>query len=271
MNLVTSFDERSYNHAVIMIKSFFKNYKNQEKINLFCFVNEDLLSQESEFFSLIDEKDRLSLKFIVSKRWSKEVNNKNAILSDIVWQKLFIASELTDIKNVLYITPNSMFQKDVDTFLKYNYFGKIAGVIDNYGMNEIIFNTPDSVYYWYDVMYADLEFWRESNFEDWVINYSKNLLINTINKENDALNIFFKKYAKPLPYHFGYMARIKDEPRFSELLSHPSLVVFGGKNKPWTDHNYNNYEISWRNQYRAIFGEDVPIRENLKNEVYLND
>ena len=271
MNLVTSFDERSYNHAVIMVKSFFKNYKDQEKINLFCFVNEDLLSQESEFYGLINETNRLSLKFLVSKRWSNEIKDKKTMLSDIVWQKLFIASELKDINNALYITPNSMFQKDVSTFLKYNYFGKIAGVIDNYGMNEIIFNTPDSVYYWYDVMYVDLEFWRDSNFEDWVVSYTNNLLINTINKENDALNIFFKELSSAIPYTFGYMAKFKDEPRFEEILVNPSLVVFGGKNKPWTNHNYNSYEMLWRDEYKIIFGEDVPIRENLKNEVYLND
>lgn len=271
INVATSFNNNNFRNAIVMVNSLLNNYSSNEKITMYCFVTDDILNKKEEFISFLEKKEILNLQFLQSKSWKQQVENGNKILSNPVWHKLFISSELKDISKVLYISPNSLFQRDADVLLSYKYFGKIGGIIDHYAMNETIFENSNYIYYWYDTMYADLNEWRSLKFENWVIEYSNSLKINTINKENDALNIFFRKYSRALPYYFGFPVRMQTESYYNWVLSSPINISFRGEYRPWTAHQHHPYEIFWRNEYYKIFNEIPPLQKTLRNEIVIDD
>ena len=55
-SIVTSFDEKYFDYAAVMVKSLSNNYHEKNKLNLTCLVPKNLLDRETDFIRLIDSE-----------------------------------------------------------------------------------------------------------------------------------------------------------------------------------------------------------------------
>ena len=260
LSIVTSFDKEELNHALVMIKSFSDNYfEENEDISLFCFVDEEIEKNKQEILNRIHVHKNIHIDFVVSKNWidvKSDIKN-SCLLKNKVWHKFFISSELKDCDNIIYVSPNSLFLRDVTPLLKYKPSNKFAARIDNFGWNEVVFSTQDRVYYETDVFYTSLSFWREKNIEKWVVDYLNFTKINPMNMDQDLFNIFFDKDMTALPYHFCYGSRMNTELYFGWQLKNPLVISFSGRDCPWIKkENYHHLEILWNNYHHRVIREE---------------
>lgn len=248
--IVTSFDENYIDYSKVMVKTLCENYHEEKEIPLFCLVPDYLMDQESDYIKSIGDY-KIKIRFASSKKFNeadyfieREQYTKNA------WHRLFIGSLFPEIDKVLYLDPDMIFLRDASPLISYKTRGPIAAYIEDdfQSLCLEIYGNQDVVYFSDGVFIADLNYWRENDIEEKLINYAKTR--NTKFVDQDAFNFVLHDIVEPLPVNFNFCA---DKAELYYTVTDPLIVHFSGPKKPWKDDmGGNKYCIKWREKYKLL-------------------
>lgn len=248
--VVTSFDKNYIEYSKVMINTLSKNYHGKDILQVYCLVPNNLLDEQEGYIKSV-YKDNVSIKFISSDKFNKadyfverDQYTKNA------WHRLFMGSLFPDLKKVIYIDPDIIVMRDIKPLLDYKPRGPLAAYIEDdfQGHCLEIYGNQDMVYFSDGVFIADLDYWRENNFEEQLIDYAKTH--NTKFVDQDAVNYVMNHIVEPLPVTFNFFV---DKQALYYSVESPLLVHFSGPVKPWnSDMDGNKYCEAWQKEYKLL-------------------
>ena len=241
--VVTSFDKNYFEYSKVMVKTFADNYTGKEKINFYCLVPKELIPLQQDYRDSI-KTDKLNIYFTYSEEFEnadyfveREQYTKNA------WHRIFLQSIFPDVDRVLYLDPDMIFLRDVDSLINYKTKAPIAAYIEDdfQSLCLEIYGKEDVVYFSDGVFIADLNYWREHDFQSKMIQFAKTR--NTRFVDQDAVNFVMHDVVEPLPVNFNFCA---DKAELYYTVTNPMIVHFSGPMKPWHhDLGGNPYALRW--------------------------
>ena len=260
--IVTSFDENYFQYSMVLARSLADNFKPEggERLRLFCLVPTDLAAREEEYIQRVNRQDKLDITFRTSTSY-EELAARNLYNFDQIphitvnaMQRIFIASTLHELNDVIYIDPDCMITRDIGPLLRYPLVNKFLATVESDGSSLIVFDDPDRAYFGNGVFITSLEYWRAARIEEQMLSYLTDPSYEeTACIEQDLMNRFLFNVWSPLPVSFNYRWE------FVELGgpfrgSFPLIFHFIGSYKPWIQYgNTTSFEAAWRKIYLDMF------------------
>lgn len=248
--VVTSFDKNYMEYSKVMIKTLSDNYYGQDTLNVYCLVPLDIMREEAAYIKSIYKKN-VSVKFVSSTLFNeanylveREQYTKN------VWHRIFVGSLLPTIDKIIYIDPDIIVLRDISPLINYNNLSPFSAYIEDdfQGHCLDIYGSQDVVYFNDGVFIADLNYWRENDIEEKLIDYAKKN--NTRFVDQDAFNYVMKDIVRPLPVTFNFFV---DKLALYYSVEDPLLVHFSGPVKPWnSDMGGNKYCLMWQKEHDLL-------------------
>lgn len=248
--IVTSFDQNYIEYSKVMVKTLCENYHEDKELELYCLVPKNLMDMEADYINSIG-KYKIKIKFIYSEKFDKadyfverDQYTKNA------WHRLFIGSLFPEIDKVLYLDPDMIFLRDASPLINYKTRGPMAAYIEDdfQSLCQEIYDNEDVVYFSDGVFIADLNYWREHDFESKMIEFAKTK--NTRFVDQDAVNFVMHDIVEPLPVNFNFAA---DKAELYYTVTNPMIVHFSGPVKPWHhDMGGNKYALLWIKVFKSL-------------------
>jgi lipopolysaccharide biosynthesis glycosyltransferase len=144
--------------------------------------------------------------------------------------------------------------RDIDPIINYKTRMPIAAYVEDDFQEHCleIYGNQDMIYFSDGVFIADLDFWRENNFEEQLIAYAKTH--NTRFVDQDAVNFVMKDYIEPLPVTFNFFV---DKGPLYYSVKDPLIVHFSGPQKPWKDDmGDNKYFLAWKQKFESLTSQN---------------
>lgn len=251
--VVTSFDQNYIEYSKVMVKTFSNNYNSDDVLNMYCLVPKSLMHMEKEYIESI-QVNNLNISFTYSEEFEnadyfveRDQYTKNA------WHRIFMASMFPQIDKVLYLDPDMIFLRDVDSLINYKTKAPIAAYIEDdfQSLCLEIYGKEDVVYFSDGVFIADLNYWRENDLQSKMIDFAKTR--NTRFVDQDAVNFVMHELVEPLPVNFNFCA---DKAELYYTVTNPMIVHFSGPTKPWHhDMGGNKYALRWQEEFKLLTGK----------------
>tara|TARA_Y100000768_G_scaffold127872_1_gene94841 strand:- start:4166 stop:4963 length:798 start_codon:yes stop_codon:yes gene_type:complete len=255
-SIVTSFDEKYFDYAAVMVKSLCNNYHEKSKLNLTCLVPKNLLERKTDFIRLIDSES-LEIEFINSVNFNNFLNtgvaHESRYITQNMYHRLFIGSTLNKYDKAIYIDPDTLILRDIKPLLTYEINLPIAAVVEYSKIAFLDLGLEDIPYFNNGVFITDLKYWRNENIEEKLVNW---LLENKKKDcpEQSAMNEIFKFNWSPLPLNFNLLAfKLFEDKSLTENYKNPLIVHFVGDLKPWGDTEVPIWTEKWKDIYKSIF------------------
>ena len=261
--VVTSFDEKIFFKAAVMVRMLCDNYYGSDTLEFRCLVPDTLLTREQEFINIIGNPILVNIKFACSERYPQMVkdgvtyDSKSHITANSS-HRIFIASMFPDFDKAIYIDYDTVVLRDIQPMLDYPLKNKLLAVDEQLQSAYWVFGEMDRPYFNAGVFITDLNFWREHDAEnkmyDWLMNNK------TPNMDQDTMNIIFFDYWAPMPMTFNMFEFRYSIPRDQTGLSfkEPLIVHFTGEAKPWaTSGKSSKYSQIWMDKYKEIYGKEA--------------
>ncbi len=274
--IVTSFDKNYIMPSQVALKSLSYNYSRPERLKVICLVSPDILNDEQEYINKLNTPN-LDIEFRCSPKFLEMLDSGHAHPFNHVTShcnhRIFLGSVLSDYDKAIYIDSDVVVCRDINKLLDFPMRNKLMAMVEYNSMNVISFNDRDRPYFNNGVFIADLNYWRESNAEEKMLEFVRE---NgpTMCPEQDAMNYAFIDVWSPLPFSFNsfywWMASME---HFAHNNPEPMIVHFVGPHKPWhgngTEWQHGTqWEKLWHMHYGSIFGHMLDV-ENIK-KVNLN-
>lgn len=253
------FNARYVPYASVTIKSIMDNANPDD--NIVIHVVSDYLSN--------DDRDFL-------KRWDVVIHivNDDLIFDGIdssVWSvytlyRLFLPKYLdADIHKVLYIDCDVIVNDNLDKLFEMNMEGKaIAGCIDPQTYSKEVFIRLnydfEKKYICAGVLLMNLDYWREYDWSDRVIDYMKSNPDKIAFLEQDALNYLCRDNKVILPVEYGVQVSFYRDNRFliehiaeiENLVDNPKIIHYAGY-APWIYcKNKSLHSYLWWDTYESL-------------------
>lgn len=248
--IVTSFDAIYMNYSKVMVQTLCENYHGKTKLNLFCLVPDSLLEKQTEYINSFS-CDNINIKFVSSDKFNKadyfverEQYTKNA------WHRIFVGSLFPNLDKILYLDPDIIIMRDIAPVLEYKTWMPIAAYIEDDFQEHCleVYDNQDMIYFSDGVFIADLNAWREKEFEKKLIQYAKTH--NTKFVDQDAINFVMREHVQPLPVTFNFFV---DKAELYWTVKDPLIVHFSGPVKPWKEDMLDNKFVdAWRKKYKLL-------------------
>lgn len=269
--IVTSFDENLFLQTTVLIKSFCDNYHQNSEIEFYCLVPPSLLEKESEFKSYLGDTGKVSVKFIYSSKWLELLENKkikgSMHITENAWQRLFLSSVLPEYDRAIYIDSDAMIINDISELINYESDANMVARIEISNAAFEIFNTQDRLYFNDGVFITNLNYWRDNNLEEKMINH---IIENgtTLYIEQDVLNIFFEDQIAPLPNNFNFGPWQNEIWTVNQIEMKPVIIHWFGYDKPWTESKSKEdiWRDTWINKFKDITKKDISDIAKQKEE-----
>lgn len=271
--IATSFDENLFKQTTVLLKTFYENYKDENAIDFYCLVPPELMIRESEFINYLGEMGNINVKFIYSEKWVDLVKDKtlkgSLYITENAWHRIFLSSLFPDYNRAIYIDSDAMIVGDISELINYDVDAEMIAKFEISNVPFEIFNTQDRLYFNDGVFITNLDYWRENNLEQQMIDY---VLENgsTLYIEQDLLNIFFEDKVAPLPQTFNFGPWQNEVWTIKNLNVSPVIVHWFGKEKPWSGstHKEDKWKDSWIEKYKSLTKTDI---EDLAKEKEILD
>jgi len=259
--VVTSFDEKYFTYASVMLKTFSENYSGTEQITVHCLVPSSLLGAESRMLDITGNLGNVSIKFITSELYedfskNSKTNLVNPWITNNAWHRVFMGSMLLDFDKAIYIDPDTVILRDVSPLFNFKLINKIAAYCDP-GKISSGAQSVDTPYFNDGVFITDLNFWREIDIANSVIPYVEQVGV-TEHIEQDMLNTFLSDHLAPLPYTFNTPSWFGNTDVMPRVIEDPLIVHFFGPHKPWQNRKaVDPWTPIWREKYSELTGINV--------------
>ncbi|WP_051633853.1 glycosyltransferase family 8 protein [Bacillus sp. UNC41MFS5] len=175
-----------------------------------------------------------------------------------IYYRLLIPQLLdSSIKKVIYLDCDLVIKDDINNLWNVDIKDyPMAAVADNEGKLRFAdLNLPeDSIYFNSGVMVLNLEFWRENNIGEKIIDYIDKNTTKLLWPDQDALNVILYNNWKPLHPKWNFQRNILyllpqeqifDITTINRVLKEPSIIHFTTSSKPW----FYNDEHPFKNEY----------------------
>ena len=242
-------------YSRVAIKSLGINYHGNDVLDVVCLVPENILDKVDEYRKSVFQPN-LNIQFKTADRFLSMLDDGIGYavrhLSVSSFHRIFIGSTLQDYDMAIYIDPDTIVLRDIQPLLNYQSRSPFMAVVETVNMGKIVFNSDDIPYFNNGVFIADLNWWREENIEDrlldWIIKTGYSELA-----EQDAMNAVLGEYLAPLPFSFNFFEWIIHTNKLmAEEHNNPMIVHFTGSQKPWGEVIHSPYGGLWRNLYARI-------------------
>lgn len=257
--IVTSFDKNYIMPSMVSLKSLSDNYHGAEKLDVICLVSPDILDMQDEYVKDLNANN-LNVSFRCSPKFLQMIEDGNAhssmYISSHCNHRIFLGSTLPDYDKAIYLDSDIVVLRDISTLLNYPMRNKLMAIVEYNSMNVLTFADADRPYFNNGVFIADLNYWRESNAEEKMNEFTKKYGPTTC-PEQDAMNYVFIDVWSPLPFAFNsFHYWLAGMPEFAKYNTNPMIVHFVGPDKPWLEgNNSTEWEKKWQLAYISLTGK----------------
>lgn len=245
MNIVCASDDNYVQHCGVMLTSLFENNKGEE-IHVYLLTEglsndcreslEGIVSKYNGYFHYCQIKGSVLEKCPVRK--GDHVNIAS-------YYRILVASVLpTNVQMVLYLDCDIIIRKSLKKIFCVNLDKKALAAIDELSACSLdCFDRLqyDSSYGYFNagVLLINLEYWRENNIEEKLLNYVKNYPDRIVFHDQDTLNAVLCSQwlsVSPTWNMIESFYRTNVEPNnieINKLLKDPTILHYTWKRKPW--------------------------------------
>lgn len=241
--LATDSNIVAYSRAVL--SSLNENYHSVEPLDVFIFIPPDLDEPV-----LKKSYESLNIKFIKvtqiedpSVQESVKLTYRYLRLPPASMYRYFMADLLPDYDKALYLDIDLIVTRDISPLLNFKLNNPIGALVEmqmDFPDNE---QYKDYAYFNSGVMVVDLNYWRENNISQKLVELSKRITMWTGAGDQDVLNILFRNNLTPMPINFNYLINMYKNLNISD----PLVVHWAGKTKPWDSMSPNN---KWKDLWK---------------------
>jgi lipopolysaccharide biosynthesis glycosyltransferase len=181
----------------------------------------------------------------------------------IAVERVLTASICHEYDEAVYVDADCIFVRDATNLIEHPLYGnsKIVAMPEYSFISERDLNAPERAYFNNGVFITDLNFWRDNNIEELLVNWmvTKDTGQGT---EQTAMNAILFDYWFPLSPNFNYFDNFVTE-QVKSSYPNPVLVHFVGPLKPWNsmeDHTIMKrgpHDRLWKYMYRKLWGKNV--------------
>ncbi len=237
--LVMSADLYVIEYAKTLLKSVSANYTGVEKLKIFVLSPEDIHYKAPEFvFSNLD------IEFVYPENVRPHEESgfvakmyKNRSYTGTSLYRYFVGSVCLDYKKAVYIDIDCIIARNIQPLLDYKLVDAPIAAFP-----EIQLSFPDNPTFKdtsifnSGVMVINLEYFRENNIEEVLMDVSMDFKDWLGYADQDVFNYVFKNNWSTLSINFNYLVNIYK----SLPVLDPIVVHFAGKSKPWLSSGENN-------------------------------
>ena len=235
---VTSFDQKYYKYATVMLQTLADNYK--KPLDVVCIVTQDLIDNNT--LSLIKSKlnraEHLNIIFRASKNNREVITAKpwekiSVYLSSMIIEKILISSICHDYDEAVYVDGDCIFTQNATKFIEHPFHAnsKIIALPEQSMLAAIDLKSPERAYFNNGVFVTDLNYWRENKIEEKIVNWLINEETGSC-PEQTAMNVFLHDVWFPLSPNFNYWDSFSTD-GLKMSYPEPTIVHFVGPIKPW--------------------------------------
>ena len=281
-HITCSTDDNYVQHCMAMLCSLFDNNKDK---NFHVHLLIQTLSEKSRAYIIslctkygnhvtfyeIDEK------LIGGFKLNDIDFNGKKMYSIATYFRFFLPSLLPqEVKRILYLDCDIVVLSDVFELYSFN--------MDNYGVAAVRDSTPYNSYHRYKMgldlnhyafcagmMMINLDYWRKTNAQKKLIEYTTKPWKAVLMQDQDALNYVFRDSWIHLPYKWGRTPLAvapadKAQRLFDviEYVSHPCIIHYAAHVKPWLDVKFPLQEHYWK--YVALSGFPTPQKTHANKK-----
>ena len=269
IDITCSTDENYAQHCLAMLCSLYDNNKAHD-VYSHILINELEEETKKEFFKLSNRYGNTTKFYSINNDILKNVNRReNSPVSIATYYRVMLPELLdTSIKKVFYLDCDVIVLKDISELFNINLDGfGVAAIKDptpanNYHRSIMGLQLDDRAFC-AGVMMINLEYWRENNAQQALLDYSNTKQKKVVLEDQDALNYVFRRHWFKLPYKFGktpfsiYPA--EQETKMADALEFaydPAIIHYASGNKPWLDVWVPYRKYYWK--YVDLSGKNNP-------------
>lgn len=176
------------------------------------------------------------------------------------WYRVLLPEILpNEIKTVLYLDADIIVEDDISSLFKLNMKGKtVAGVIDVQSLNKDTYvrchYEPEKKYICAGVLVMNLEYWREHNLCDKIIDWGLAHNTEIHFPDQDTINYICQDTKIVLDMRYGVLDAFFHDGHFFqepykhqllEALEHPAIIHYAGQS-PWIiERTYHQFQSRW--------------------------
>jgi lipopolysaccharide biosynthesis glycosyltransferase len=266
---VVVFDKKYYKYAAVLLQSLAENYR--KRLDVICIVPDDLIANdylESLKLKLIDAS-HLNIQFRTSGGHhlakSKPWDDIAVYQGSQSVERVLLSSICHEYDEAIYMDTDCIFVNDATKLIEHPIPGasKIVALPEYSIIAERDLKAPEKAYFNNGVFITDLNFWRENNIEnlivDWMINNDTGNCI-----EQTGMNAILYDYWFPLSGNFNYWDNFSVEtPLLRICYPNPVVIHFVGPLKPWNNFQDDTimkrgpYDKVWKYIYNQLWGADT--------------
>lgn len=289
-HVTCSTDDNYLQHCMAMLCSLFENNKNH-KFHVHLLVHSlsqngrNLISNLGERYqnkTIIYDIDNASVENLKMNTLARF--NGKQMYSVATYYRIFLPSLLpSNIDRILYLDCDVIVLSDVAELYELN--------LNNYAVAAVKDSTPVNSYHRFKmgldlqhnafcagVMMINLDFWRETNAQDALIEYSSRNWKHVYMQDQDALNYVFRDHWFMLPYKWGKtlmaVAPVDTCQRWFDIREYvfrPCIIHYSSHEKPWLDIWLPDRKYYWDYLHLSNYPNPVvtPLYKKLKIKIYI--
>lgn len=245
--LVISTDVYFVDYAKTLLKSVSANYSGANKLKVFVLSPEDIHYRAADFVF-----PNLDIEFTYPENVRQHEESgfvdkmyKNKQYTGTSLYRYFVGSVCVDYRKAVYIDVDCIIARDIQPLLDYK-----LGDAPIAAFPEIQLSFPenetfkDTSIFNSGVLVINLDYFRENNIEDVLMDVSMNFDDWLGYADQDVFNVVFKNNWSALSINFNYLANIYK----SLPVLDPVVVHFAGKSKPWLS---GTQDSKWKQLWRS--------------------
>ena len=236
--MVLATDMNLASQVEVLLSSINENYSGLESLGVAI-----LVPPGSGDWKLKRDYKSLSIKIVeVSQiedprvQESVRVTYKALRLPPASMYRYFIADLLPEYNKAIYLDIDTIVTRDISPLLNFKLNNPIGALVEM--QLEFLDNVQykDHAYFNAGVMVLDLEYWRENNVSEKLVELSKKITMWTSAGDQDVLNLFFRNNFTSMPINFNYLINMYKNLNIAD----PLVVHWAGKTKPWSSGSPDN-------------------------------
>lgn len=230
--LVLAADENVLDYAKTLLKSVSANYYGIENLKVFVLSPERVHYRQQEFFFR-----NLDVEFVYPEAVrpheedgfvGKMYGGKHFTGTSIY--RYYVGSVCVGYEKAVYIDVDCIIARDIQPLLDHKLVDAPIAVLPEIQLTYPNNDTfRDTAVFNSGVMVINLDYFRENNIQDVLMETSRTMTDWIGYADQDVLNAVFKNNWSVLPINFNYLINIY----VSINVPNPLVVHFAGHNKPW--------------------------------------
>jgi len=271
-NVAFCINDRYAKYLTVAIKSLVINNGNE---NIKIHILTDCLSEENEN---VIRKVASPFPVIVHKINNNRLSCLNDSWGISAWYRILLPDILKDEDKVLYLDADVIVDKNISHLFDFDMSRtSVSGAIDVLALNKSIYERlgyPSNYkYICSGVLMMNLEYWRNNNLTDQIIEFAIDRKDKIQFPDQDAINAICYSSKKILPMKYGVLDIFFRDSRFHtqaylpellEALDEPVIIHYAGL-APWVYERRMHQLVNRWDYYNKLLDSPVTIKHYRNN------